>query len=66
MQYLAGSKGVSIPSGIEIELAYDTCSESQYVWVRVVAVKGIVDKTHTVKLKNINFTQLITSDFQGA
>ncbi len=31
MQYLCGSKGVSIPSGVEIEVVHDTCSESQFV-----------------------------------
>ena len=35
MQYLSGSKGISIPSGVEIELVYDTCSMHQYVYPNI-------------------------------
>ena len=42
MQYLSGSKGISTPSGVEVEVVYDTCSESQFVWVRAVVADNTV------------------------
>lgn len=70
MQYLCGSKGVSIPSGVEIELVYDTCSEAQYVWVRAVVTDNTEpkcgNKPTLIPMACIRFTQPIIEDFQGA
>lgn len=70
MQYLSGSKGISIPSGVEIELVYDTCSEAQCVWVRVVVTDNTEpkcgNKPTLIPVSCISFTHPITEDFQGA
>ncbi len=79
MQYLAGSKGVYVPSGVNVELAYDTCSESKFVHVRAVDnedtsgfsyddspdIKRILNKKKLVLMKDIRFTEPVTKDFQG-
>lgn len=70
MQYLSGSKGVYIPSGVEVELVYDTCSESQFVWVRAVTADNnepkCGNKPTLIPMACIHFTHPITEDFQGA
>lgn len=69
MQYLSGSKGISTPSGVEVEVIYDTCSESQFVWVRAVADNTepkCGNKPTLIPMACIQFTHPITEDFQGA
>lgn len=71
MQYLAGSIGVYEPSGAQVELVYDTCSECKFAHVKRIddlhlLPAGLKNKSSMVLLGLIRFTEAKTKDFQGA